>query len=396
MKKILNNEEAQKKLDFLRENNLIILECIVGSQAYGTALPTSDIDKKFVYIDPLNDLLSNTNTEQLNINKDFVGYEVGRFCELLSTCNPNMLDLLDVPDDCIIIKTELFDEFFTNNAAKFLSKTIEQSFGRYAYSQIAKAHGANKKVMQPMDKHRKGLLDFCWISEGQGSVSLRDYLALKGLTLPSMVGVAAIDHMKNCYNLFSNQEYISGYLDWVNTHGKEDFPPETPFHAHREYKGVTDKNDVQIVLSSIKKGAKPLCTFYCNIEGFQKYCKDYREYWDWVENRNEERYKTNIEVGKGYDTKNMAHCHRLLNMCLEILETGKIRVRRTEEERKVLLQIRAGDMEFEDLISEAEKKIERVTELAALSTLPLEVDTKFIEDILFKIRNKAYNLRLTN
>jgi predicted nucleotidyltransferase len=32
--------------------NDLILETIIGSQAYGTQTPTSDVDKKFVYILP--------------------------------------------------------------------------------------------------------------------------------------------------------------------------------------------------------------------------------------------------------------------------------------------------------------------------------------------------------
>ena len=36
----------------LRDNNLILLECISGSRAYGLDLPTSDTDLKGVFILP--------------------------------------------------------------------------------------------------------------------------------------------------------------------------------------------------------------------------------------------------------------------------------------------------------------------------------------------------------
>lgn len=394
MERTLHNEDAARKLQQLKEQNLILLECIVGSQAYGTAIEGSDIDKKFIYIEPLENVLSDTYTQQLNVDKDYVGYEISRFCELIAKGNPNMLDLLNMPDDCIISKSPLFKEYFEDNMHRFITKKIEGAFGRYAHDQIAKAHGANKKVMDPMEKERKGLLDFCWVASGQGTIPLKSliYSKTSGEEIPFMFGVQALDHMKNCYNLYIDKKYQKGYLQWVHDHGTKQFPPEAHFHAHRSYKGITDVDDVQIVLSSIKRGAKPIATFYCNIEGFQTYCKKYKEYWAWVEDRNELRYQTNVSVGKGYDTKNMAHCHRLLNMCIEILEKGELNIRRSESEVAYLLYIRAGKEEYNDLVNAANKKIERIKELAETSTLPDEVEPGFIPNILFEIRKRAYNL----
>lgn len=303
MERTLHNEAAEKKLQQLKEQNLILLECIVGSQAYGTAIEGSDIDKKFIYIEPLENVLSDTYTQQLNVDKDYVGYEISRFCELIAKGNPNMLDLLNMPEDCIISKSPLFKEYFEDNMHLFITKKIEGAFGRYAHDQIAKAHGANKKVMDPMDKHRKGLLDFCWVASGQGTIALKSLLLSRtgGAEIPCVFGVQALDHMKNCYNLYLDKKYLDGYIKWEKDHNTRVFPPEASFHAQRSYKGVTDVDDVQIVLSSIKRGAKPIATFYCNIEGFQTYCKKYKEYWAWVEDRNELRYLTNVSVGKGYD-----------------------------------------------------------------------------------------------
>ncbi|MEO6302237.1 MAG: nucleotidyltransferase domain-containing protein, partial [Bacteroidia bacterium] len=200
MNTILHDKEAESKLNYLRENNLIIFECIVGSQAYGTAIEGSDEDKKFIYIEPLECILSNTSTSQLNVNKDYVGYEIGRFCELIAKGNPNMLDLLNTPSDCIISISPLYKRYFENNMSKFLTKSVKTAFGDYANAQINKATGENKKQMSPMEKERKGLLDFCWVTSGQQSVPLKDLLGKHSLIHPAMYGVQALDHMKNCYN----------------------------------------------------------------------------------------------------------------------------------------------------------------------------------------------------
>jgi predicted nucleotidyltransferase len=60
--------------EFLVENGLILFETIVGSQAYGTQTPSSDIDKKFVYILPQDFILGTGYVEQINVNKDYVGF----------------------------------------------------------------------------------------------------------------------------------------------------------------------------------------------------------------------------------------------------------------------------------------------------------------------------------
>ena len=59
--------------EFLEENGLILFECIIGSQAYGTQTPESDVDKKFVYILPQDNILGVGYIEQINVNADYTG-----------------------------------------------------------------------------------------------------------------------------------------------------------------------------------------------------------------------------------------------------------------------------------------------------------------------------------
>ena len=35
-----------------------------------------------------------------------------------------------------------------------------------------------------------------------------------------------------------------------------------------------------------------LAMLYFNLDGYSTYCKKYKEYWSWVDKRNEERYKS--------------------------------------------------------------------------------------------------------
>jgi hypothetical protein len=119
-----------------------------------------------------------------------------------------------------------------------------------------------------------------------------------------------------------------------------------------------------------------------------KYCKDYKEYWDWVDKRNEARYQNTLAHGKNYDAKNMMHTFRLLDMAIEILRDEKVLVRRPNREE--LLRIRSGHYSYEDLIEQANEKLEQVNYWHEQSKLPEEPDQEKIEEVLVKMREALY------
>jgi hypothetical protein len=420
-KRILHGDAAVMKLQELRDKNLIILECIVGSQAYGTALPESDVDKKFIYIEPLESVLRDEHSIQLNVTKDYVGYEIGRFAELVASGNPNMLDLLAMPEDCIISMSPLFKKYFADNWQKYLTKEVENAFGRYASSQIEKSRGENKKVRNPQPKERLKLIDFCWTAIDGKTIPIKDYLRSHRIHHES-VGLAELDHMKYYYALYVD-EAINDFFDTARKMAYDKMPwPHQLIYSPKtivgwpkqyldlyfiysyglqatnkhliKYKGIEDKDGVQAVTSNIPKGQKPLCYVFINKEAFQKHCKDWKDYWNWMENRNELRWKMNLESGAEYDTKNMAHCIRLLQMCLEILRDNKLIIRRPNREE--LLNIRSGKVPYEDLLKQAGDLMVEINEMAKTTSLPDKVDEKLIADSLFHIRQEAYNLSFTS
>jgi hypothetical protein len=155
------------------------------------------------------------------------------------------------------------------------------------------------------------------------------------------------------------------------------------------YKGIASQDANQLKLSSIPKEETSLCTFSYNKDGYTSHCKDYKEYWEWVEKRNETRYNDNTEHGKGYDGKNLMHCHRLLDMSLEILDGKGINVRRPNREE--LLSIRKGEKDYDELVSEAEQKMELMDTLFKSSKLPSNVPSNLTHEILLDIRKNFYN-----
>ena len=141
-------------------------------------------------------------------------------------------------------------------------------------------------------------------------------------------------------------------------------------------------------LSSIPKGEKPIAMLYFNKDGYSVYCKRYKEYWDWVAKRNEQRYDTTMLHGKKYDSKNMMHVFRLLLMAKEIAVEGKINVFRSD--REFLLSIKEGKFDYDELVQKATALKEELPLLYQQSNLPDEPDVESINELLIKMRELYY------
>jgi predicted nucleotidyltransferase len=82
-------------IEELKSRNCLLFECISGSRAYGTDLPTSDTDIKGVFVLPEDEFFGLRYIEQINnASNDIVYYELKRFIELLNRNNPNILEML--------------------------------------------------------------------------------------------------------------------------------------------------------------------------------------------------------------------------------------------------------------------------------------------------------------
>lgn len=352
-------------IDQLTNSGLILYECIVGSKAYGLSTPESDTDIKGVFVAPKEMFYGFSIDDQINNeSNDITYYEIGKFLNLLCKSNPTVLEMLFSPEDCIRIKAPLISSIDAN---RFLSKKCEDSFARYAFTQIKKARGLNKKISNPLEKERKSILDFCYILHEQGSIQIKKYLSSYDFD-ENRCGLVAVPHMENVFALFYD---------------------ESKNHSLKFNGLLHDKNSMDLPLSSVPKEVLPIGHIYFNKNGFSKYCKEYKEYWDWVNKRNEARYESTIKHGKNYDSKNMMHTFRLLEIAEEIAIHKTIFVRRKDKEE--LFKIRAGVYSYSELIEKADKKLERIEELYLKSDLPAEPDCDYAEKLLISIRDGFYS-----
>jgi hypothetical protein len=348
------------------EPHHLLLKCISGSKAYNLHLPSSDTDVKGIFVLPQRQLYGLEQVAQLaNASNDEVYFEVARFIELLLKNNPNILELLSTPKDCILFRHPLM---MLVRPEDFLSKLCKETFAGYAKTQIKKARGLNKKILRPMTKERKGVPDFCFVVDGNGSIPLVQWLAGQGYRQEEC-GLTQLSHFRDAYLIY-HQSQIAG---------------------NNNLKGIVSgdaANDVQ--LSAVPKGVNALAVMHFNKDAYSVYCREYNEYWEWVEKRNEARYQNTLSHGKNYDAKNMMHTFRLLTMAEEIALHQQVIVHRND--RDFLLRIRSGEFDYQELLRMAEEKLERIEELYKRSYLPDVPDTKKGEALLVQIRESFYRL----
>lgn len=350
-------------IDELKQSGCIIFECIGGSRAYGLATETSDFDIRGVFILPLDQFYSLNYQDQISDERgNVVYYELRKFLDLLAKNNPNMLELLNIPEDCILYKHSLYDKI---NAKDFVSLLCKDSFAGYGMSQLKKAYGLNKKIVNPIDKQRKSILDFCYVLNDQGSMPLSNFLMDGGLSADKC-GLVAIPHMRDLYSVFYSEAAL--------------------------YKGITNNlNSMEVTLSSVPKNEKPIAILSFNKDGYSRYCKDYNDYWHWVENRNADRYQNTVEHGKNYDTKNMMHVFRLFAVAEEIGRSGNIILRQPNTE--FLLSIKKGEFFYDELAAMAHQKLQDIEAIYRSSSLPKAPDINFVNQLLINMRKEFYAIR---
>lgn len=157
--------ETAKDKPLWMDKNSIHYEGINGSWAYGNATEKSDFDIYGFCIPPAEVIFphlrgnipgfdeNDKKFEQYNLqnvlikNKecDFSIYNIAKYFYLCSNCNPNMIDSLFIPEECIINTSEI-GKLVISNKEIFLSKKAYHTFSGYASSQKNKIlHKKNTK-----------------------------------------------------------------------------------------------------------------------------------------------------------------------------------------------------------------------------------------------------------
>lgn len=147
-------------IEKLATDNLI-LEVLTGSRAYGFHNEDSDWDSRGIFIATENERLGFAHpVEQYAPGKqDRTIYEIKKFIELASGCNPNILELLwSDPSDVKFVNE--WGQILIDNRSLFLSKKAKHTFSGYAFSQLKRIKGHKKWINQPQKKDAPKVEDY--------------------------------------------------------------------------------------------------------------------------------------------------------------------------------------------------------------------------------------------
>ena len=387
----MNIQEVENKLAY---------KFVRGSTLYNTNIETSDVDYGGVFILPNEKLLGLPHFYQDQVSDekhDTTYYEFNRWVELLMKANPNALESLFVPTDKVIGDIHPAVQLIIDNRDMFLTKECFKSLSGYAYAQIQKCRGLNKKCVQPV-MEKKEVLDFCYTFKGQGSQSMKEFLEEYGLD-QKYCGLVNIPNMKDVYGVYydfaahiqfekpdinaSHKLLYAGLIKNMETVAIIDSRQRNKDFFG--YSGIVhpDGKSNEVRLSSIPKGEKPICFMTYNQNGYESHCRKYKEYQEWVQKRNPARYESNLK--SNYDVKNVAHCVRLLHMGKELAEGKGFNVVRTWD-REMILDIRNHKYEYEEIIEYVEKVFTEMKELAKNCNLPETVDKQKVNELILQAR----------
>lgn len=430
-----------EEFESIRKDGRLLYEYVRGSTVYGTAIEgKSDIDTSGIFISEPESFLG------LNLNyKDYVAdergdnswYELNKWVKGITTSNPTMMESLFIPDKYVLYKNPILTPFFENRDL-FLTKQVYHPFVGFAISQIKKARGLNKKIVNPIHKKPEAL-DMCYVprNEKNGSTCIKNWLEYRGLR-QKYCGLASLPNMIGCYELFydwgrhfkeegiepqmcwelpkdylpttelthlfkegkmSEEEYHERYKDSqiyqmfvfiADVYGfrANDYMGyqewvEEQFKIERHYRGILTENSptTEVRMSSILKEDKRLTVMFYNQDGFSQACRKYKEYKTWEKERNSERYESNLN--KNYDGKNLSHSFRALIMGQEILEgKGMIVDRREVGDEQFLIDIRNHKFEYDELMEIIKNKEEDVKKALDESTLRDKIDIAAVDSML--------------
>lgn len=308
-----------------------------GSQAYGTNLPTSDLDVKGIAIPPLEYYLSFHKKFEQHESKDpdIAIYEFKKFIKLAADCNPNIIEVLNVVDEDILFM-DGFGEMLRNNKEIFLSAKAKHTFTGYAHSQMIR-----------LKNHKK------WNDFPPEHPKRTDYHLPEHKSLMDHSRINAID-MQFGFN-----------------------------------KDKNPSSDTRELVA--QKFGEETATNYYHEKKYRLALRDYSNYEEWKKNRNKERHSGELKYS--FDTKHAMHLIRLLRMGREILIQGKVEVKRPDAEE--LKGIRQGAWSYEKLIEEAEKLDIECNKIYEEKTyiVPHSPNIELIDRLCMQILRSRFNIK---
>ena len=334
-----------------------VFSTIVGSNAYGTNVPDSDIDIRgiaipndykyyFGYLDRFEQFEDKIN--------DVVIYDIKKAFRLMSDANPNMLDILFTEERFHQNCHPIFERVLENRD-KFLSKRVRFSYVGYAVSQLKRIKTARSWLLNPPKKKPE-----------RSNFGLPDKTILSSDDRGAFQWVMA-HLLKNTIEYLNFSDSTKEELknaNWIGLIQRKGIPD----HCWDEAQSICGASDEW--MEAMKRE-----------QAYLHAKRHFDSYNQWKHSRNKKRAV--MEEKFGFDLKNAMHLVRIMRMGKEILSTGKVIVFRPDREE--LKEIRNGSWSYEEVEEYAENMEKKSRSLVDSSPLPKEPDRKFLNQLCVEI-----------
>lgn len=361
---------------------------LTGSRGYGTNHETSDWDYRGIAIPPLDSYIGikpkfeqSVDTDKskhvwknypeglVEKDADMQVMEICKFAKLATDCNPSIIEILFSDESSFVLKHSIADRLLENKEL-FLSKRAKARFCGYALAQLKRIKRHKKWFDSPLDGPPSrldfGLPDHGVISADQ--IGAAESLIKKEVDQFMIAQDDLPEHTK--IELNNSLEKMMRAV-WTALHDVEFPVGEGKFF---------NRMDEALTFSIMEKEGYSE-NFILTLTKERKYRaaqKEWESYITWKNERNEARAE--LEKKFSFDTKHGMHLVRLLRMAREIIETGKVHVRRPDAEE--LLAIRNGAWSYEKMVEFAEGEDEVLYGLLKTSPLRSHPDEDKIHSLI--------------
>jgi predicted nucleotidyltransferase len=358
----------------------LIFLCLHGSQAYGTATPTSDWDVRGVGIAPLTTYFGTRPWEQIQGGSPFLEqllydkhpqanngdeldsevFNVTKFVRLAADANPNILDILFAhPDDWL--HTTPAWEMLHEKRHMFLSMRVRHTYTGYAMSQLKRIKSHRKWLLEP-PKQKPTRTDF-GLPESHSLVP-KDIQDLAESVMSKKMSQWKLDKLLEQMDEEARDDLRYAMQDYfAMVHGR----PFDPNGEHERQQASLQGSVEQELFKRLEAERK-----------YKHALNHWKQYQGWLKQRNAARAK--LESQFGYDAKHASHLVRLLLSVQEILTEGNLSVRHPHAQ--LLRDVRGGAWSYDELIEWANEQEQIIHKLSAEKPLRHSPDRDAIDQLI--------------
>lgn len=367
-------------------NSLIFLT-LGGSQAYGLATESSDLDLKGIAIPPKEILWSAfkefdqvenspaldaylTDRDRAIVARcgkkpESVVYSMRKFFRLAADCNPNIIEVLWGDPAEIRWQREPIATLLIENRSLFLSKKAKFTFSGYAFSQIKRIKTHRKWLLDPPTRKPERA------EYGLAEISTPQIEEAEALLRAEIERWAFHDLNISTEVQYEVKEKIHEQLVWTLAAlrigvGADQLLDSESTRAAAMAKIGMDANLMDLIRRE---------------HNYRRDLAHFNQFLTWKRERNAARAE--LEAKHGYDTKHASHVVRLMRMAKEILERGEVVVKRPDREE--ILDIRRGVWTYDQLVDYAASMEKQLEELYKISTLPHNPDRARLDELYLSL-----------